>query len=59
MLHIQNQILILKLKKKFFSLQLCVSVQIPVELGGIGGQAVYIDTSSNFKTSRLLGTSNI
>ncbi|XP_077293989.1 DNA repair protein RAD51 homolog 3-like [Arctopsyche grandis] len=35
-------------------IQLCVCVQIPSELGGLEAEAVYIDTSSNFRTSRLL-----
>ncbi|XP_034252829.1 DNA repair protein RAD51 homolog 3 [Thrips palmi] len=34
-------------------LQLCVDVQIPVGLGGLSGQAVFIDTASNFSPHRV------
>jgi hypothetical protein len=38
-----------------FSLQLCVTVQIPEECGGIQGQAIFIDTEGSFNASRLEG----
>lgn len=34
-------------------LQLCIDVQIPENLGGLSGQAVYIDTASNFSPHRV------
>ncbi|XP_046439069.1 DNA repair protein RAD51 homolog 3-like isoform X2 [Daphnia pulex] len=34
-------------------LQLCVTVQIPEECGGIQGQAIFIDTEGSFNASRL------
>ncbi|XP_066999143.2 DNA repair protein RAD51 homolog 3 [Anabrus simplex] len=34
--------------------QLCVDVQIPVAFGGIGAQAVFVDTDSGFSIDRLL-----
>lgn len=39
--------------KTQMSLQLCVDVQIPECFGGIGGQAVYIDTEGSFVPERL------
>lgn len=38
-----------------FSLQLCASVQIPKELGGLDAEALYIDTNTNFTISRFRG----
>jgi len=38
-----------------FSLQLCVSVQIPEQCGGVQGQAIFIDTEGSFNASRLEG----
>ncbi|CAB3233395.1 unnamed protein product [Arctia plantaginis] len=34
-------------------LQLCASVQIPKELGGLNAEALYIDTNTNFTLSRF------
>ncbi|XP_055906185.1 DNA repair protein RAD51 homolog 3 [Eupeodes corollae] len=34
-------------------LQLCVNVQFPHEVGGIGGQALFIDTNQGFSPHRL------
>jgi DNA repair protein RadA len=34
--------------------QLSVTVQLPVELGGLGGAAVYIDTEGTFRPERLV-----
>ncbi|XP_035453120.2 DNA repair protein RAD51 homolog 3 isoform X1 [Spodoptera frugiperda] len=34
-------------------LQLCASVQIPKELGGLNAEALYIDTNTNFTISRF------
>ncbi|KAJ1531595.1 hypothetical protein ONE63_000267 [Megalurothrips usitatus] len=39
--------------KTQLSLQICVDVQIPECFGGIGGEAVFIDTSSNFCPRRV------
>lgn len=33
--------------------QLCVSVQLPVEQGGLGGGALYIDTEQSFRLERI------
>ncbi len=33
--------------------QLCVSVQLPPEQGGLGGKAVYIDTENTFRPERI------
>jgi len=33
--------------------QLCLNVQIPIQLGGVDGEAVYLDTENTFQTSRL------
>lgn len=38
-----------------FSLQLCVSVQMPELCGGLQGQAIFIDTEGSFNISRLQG----
>lgn len=38
----------------FSSFQLCVSVQISPESGGIGGKVLYIDTESSFRPERVL-----
>ena len=37
------------------SLQLCIDAQIPVALGGLGGEAIYIDTEASFSVRRLQG----
>ncbi|MDH5462087.1 MAG: DNA repair and recombination protein RadA [Candidatus Bathyarchaeota archaeon] len=34
--------------------QLCVNVQLPPELGGLGGGALYIDTENTFRTERIV-----
>lgn len=39
----------------FCSLQLCASVQIPKELGGLDAEALYIDTNTHFTISRFRG----
>ncbi len=36
-----------------FSLQLCIDVQIPEAMGGLGGEAVFIDTEGSFLVERL------
>ncbi len=33
--------------------QLCVNVQLPLEQGGLGGGALYIDTENTFRTERI------
>jgi DNA repair protein RadA len=33
--------------------QLCVNVQLPVEQGGLGGSALYIDTENTFRPERI------
>jgi len=33
--------------------QLCVNVQLPLEQGGLGGKAVYIDTENTFRPERV------
>jgi DNA repair protein RadA len=33
--------------------QLCVNVQLPIEKGGLGGGALYIDTENTFRTERI------
>lgn len=35
--------------------QLCVSVQLPLEQGGLKGRAIYIDTENTFRPERILG----
>jgi len=40
--------------KTQFGMQLAVDVQIPVECGGLGGEAIYIDTEGSFIGSRVL-----
>lgn len=37
------------------SVQLVVDVQIPVCFGGLGGEAVFIDTEGGFVVQRLVG----
>ncbi|ONM40627.1 recombination protein51 gene c [Zea mays] len=37
----------------FFRIQLAINVQIPVECGGLGGKAVYIDTEGSFMVERV------
>ncbi|KAJ8926099.1 hypothetical protein NQ315_009956 [Exocentrus adspersus] len=34
--------------------QLCISVQLPVWCGGMEGEALYVDTNSNFASHRIL-----
>jgi len=34
--------------------QLCVTVQLPVEKGGLDGGALYIDTENTFRTERIM-----
>ena len=34
--------------------QLCVSVQLPVERGGLGGRALFIDTEGTFRPERVV-----
>ena len=34
--------------------QLCVNVQLPKELGGLGGNALYIDTEGTFRPERII-----
>ncbi len=34
--------------------QMCVNVQLPVERGGLGGGALYIDTENTFRTERIV-----
>ncbi len=36
-----------------FSMQLCVDVQIPQCFGGVGGDAIYIDTEGSFIAHRV------
>jgi len=38
--------------------QLCVTVQIPPELGGLGKKAIYIDTEGTFSPSRISQMAN-
>ncbi|XP_024023085.1 DNA repair protein RAD51 homolog 3 isoform X2 [Morus notabilis] len=40
--------------KTQLGIQLAVNVQIPVDLGGLGGKAVYIDTEGSFMVERAL-----
>ena len=35
-------------------MQLCVNTQIPELLGGLEGQAVYIDTEGSFMSKRII-----
>ena len=35
-------------------MQLCVNTQIPEALGGLEGQAVYIDTEGSFMSKRVI-----
>uniref|UniRef100_A0A0D9YAU9 DNA repair protein RAD51 homolog 3 n=1 Tax=Oryza glumipatula TaxID=40148 RepID=A0A0D9YAU9_9ORYZ len=37
----------------FVRIQLAINVQIPVEYGGLGGKAVYIDTEGSFMVERV------
>ena len=39
-------------------MQLCVNTQIPEVLGGLDGQAVYIDTEGSFMSKRIIEISN-
>lgn len=39
----------------FSSLQACVSVQLPSSVGGVGGEAVFVDTEGSFTVGRLKG----
>ena len=38
----------------FFSLQLACDVQIPSLFGGLGGEAIYVDTEGGFVTNRVV-----
>ena len=38
--------------------QLCVNVQLPIEQGGLGGAALYIDTENTFRTERVFQMAN-
>ncbi|XP_074272922.1 DNA repair protein RAD51 homolog 3 [Silene latifolia] len=40
--------------KTQFGIQLAVNVQMPVDYGGLGGKAVYIDTEGSFMVERAL-----
>ena len=37
------------------SYQLCVNIQFPQEVGGVGGKALYLDTNQNFNPHRFKG----
>ena len=39
-------------------MQLCVNVQIPEQIGGLEGQAVYIDTEGSFISKRVIEIAN-
>ena len=39
-------------------MQLCINVQLPAKLGGLEGEAVYIDTEGRFRTERLISMAN-
>ncbi|KAI8129896.1 DNA repair protein RAD51 like protein 3 [Lucilia cuprina] len=39
--------------KTQFCLQLCLNVQFPVQMGGLGGKAFFIDTNQDFSPYRL------
>lgn len=47
--------ILLSLSQSYFSMQLCVSVQIPVCFEGLQSEAIYVDTNSNFSEHRLTG----
>jgi DNA repair protein RadA len=34
--------------------QLCVNVQLPIEQGGLGGSALYVDTENTFRLERIV-----
>lgn len=38
--------------------QLCVNVQLPVEKGGLEGEAVYVDTENTFRPERIVAMAN-
>ena len=40
--------------KTQLAVQLCINVQIPESAGGLGGEAVYIDTEGSFVPERAL-----
>lgn len=40
--------------KTQFVFQLCVDVQIPEVLGGLGGEAVFLDVEGTFVPKRIL-----
>ncbi|XP_065833130.1 DNA repair protein XRCC3-like [Oscarella lobularis] len=40
--------------KTQLSLQLCLTVQLPVEKGGLGGEALYVSTECSFPSKRLM-----
>lgn len=35
-------------------MQLCISIQLPTELGGMAAKAIYVDTEGSFVRSRLV-----
>ncbi|KAK7083518.1 hypothetical protein SK128_016884 [Halocaridina rubra] len=45
---------------KLFSLsKACVSVQVPPIIGGVGGEAVFVDTEGSFSAGRTKGIFNL
>ena len=42
------------LGKTQLCMQLCVNVQIPETLNGLGGKAIYIDTEGSFTSNRII-----
>ena len=40
--------------KSQLCMQLCVNVQLPPEMGGLGGGALYIDSEHTFRTERIV-----
>ena len=46
------------LGKTQLCMQLCVNVQIPEQIGGLEGQAVYIDTEGSFISKRVIEIAN-
>ncbi|KAL2892441.1 DNA repair protein RAD51-like protein 3, partial [Bienertia sinuspersici] len=40
--------------KTQFGIQLAINVQIPTDLGGLGGKAIYVDTEGSFMVERAL-----
>lgn len=41
--------------KSQFTHQFCVNVQVPEEVGGLGGSAMFIDTEDSFRPGRIAG----